>query len=404
MPPRSTRRTKGDGALYQRADGRWCAAVDLGWTSEGKRRRKVVTARTQAECLAKLREVRRTVETHGAVPTSSLTVSQWLDRWMREIVAKRVKPKTFDGYRHKVALIDQSIGRVRLDRLTPAHVRQMQEHAADSRSGTTALHCHRLLSKALDDAMREGVLLRNVAGLTDAPSADSPDAEALTGDQAQRLLRSLDGDPLAARWLLALLYGLRQGEVLGLRWDAVDYWARTLDVSWQLQRLTWRHGCDGKCGQRRGADCPQRHHGIPAKYQAQPLEGAWVLTKPKREKSRMVPIIGLVEAALRQRQDETADWPNPYGLVFARPDGKPYDPAKDNEAWHRALTAAGLPDVPLHAARHSAATLLQSLGVEESVRMSILGHSSATVQRQYAHVDLATQATALERAGRVLGG
>lgn len=402
-----TRRTKGDGALYQRkSDGRWCASVDLGWTPQGTRRRKVVTAKTQAECLAKLREVRRAVETHGDVPTSSLTLGQWLERWLDTIVVRRVKPKTLDGYRHKARLITAAAGRVRLDRLSPAHVRQIHDHAAgDGRSTMTALHCHRLLSSALDDAIREGLVLRNVASLVDAPEVAATPVDALTAAQAVQALQAAQVDPLYARWLLALLVGVRQGEALGLTWASVDYQRGHLDLSWQLQRYAWRHGCAGACGRRRGVDCPKRHLGIPAKYEHRVLEGAWVLTRPKREKQRLVDLHPVVEAALRQRQDISAGWPNPHGLVFARPDGKPYDPAKDNAAWHQLLDDAGLPSMTLHSARHTAATVMQSMGVEESVRMAILGHSTAAVQRRYAEVDLATQRQALDRvAGAITSG
>jgi integrase len=125
------------------------------------------------------------------------------------------------------------------------------------------------------------------------------------------------------------------------------------------------------------------------------LEGAWFLTRPKRGRPRVVALLPIAEALLRQRQDITADWPNPHGLVFARPDGKPFDPARDNEAWHAALAEAGLPDMRLHNARHSAATVLQALGVEESARMVILGHSVVTTARAYAHVGMEEQRRAL---------
>ncbi len=397
------RRSKGDGSIYQRADGRWCGSVELGWDAKGNRRRKVVTAKTHAEALAKLRKVRRDVETFGTVPTGAGTVEAWLTRWLADIAAPRVAPRTLDGYRDKVRLINEAIGRVSLDKLTAQHIRTMHKHAADGRSSTTALHCHRVLKKALTDAQREGVVLRNACDLVDPPAQAVVEAAALTGPEARRLLDAVQHDPNAARWFIALLYGVRQGEALGLTWSCVDYANGKIDLDWQLQRLTWRHGCqDSPCGQRRGVDCPRKHHGIPAGTESRVLEGAWVLTRPKRKKRRIVPMLPPVEAVLRQRQDIAAGDPSPYGLVFARPDGRPFDPAKDNAAWHAWLEAAGLPPLRLHDARHTAATLLQGLGVEEATRMAILGHSQATTQRQYAHVDLTLQREALDRLARML--
>jgi integrase len=395
---KSMRRTRGDGALYQRADGMWCASVELPASPDGRRRRKVVTSRTQTGALAKLRQVRRDVEEHGSVPTASITVSAWLAYWLREVCAPRVKPRTVDGYRHKVSLIDAAIGRVRLDKLTAAHVRQVHAHArADGRSPTTALHCHRVLRKALKDAQREGVVLRNVADLVDAPAAARVESATLTAEQAQLLLRAAVADPLVGRWVLALFLGVRQGEALGLTWDCVDFETGTIDLAWQLQRLTWRHGCGSPatCGRRRGVACPQAHHGIPAGMEARHLEGAWFLTRPKRGSARVVPLLPFVEATLRNRADVADGEPNPYGLVFTRADGRPIDPSLDNRAWHEWLEAAGLPSVKLHSARHTTATLLLGLGVPEDVRMQILGHSVATTHRAYAHVDLEQQRRAL---------
>lgn len=409
------RRTRGDGALYQRADGMWMGSVELGFSPDGKRRRKVVSSSTQAGALAKLREARRNVEKYGTIPTQSTTVKDWLDRWLVDICAPRVKPRTLDGYRDKVRLINEAIGKIRLDKLAPEHVRRVHAHAqADGRSSTTALHCHRVLSLALKDGMREGVILRNVAELVDAPSAGTFDGQPLTSAEAQRLLRWVHGepapirlDPLAARWDLALLYGVRQGEALGLTWECVDFEAGTLDLSWQLQRFTWRHGCvrgatPPTCGGRRGADCSKRTLAVPPKYEHRVLEGALVLSRPKREKRRMVPMLPFIEAALRQRIAVARFDPNPHGLVFARPNGMPISPTSDAQAWDQHLRDVGLPDVRLHDARHTSATLLLDGDVAEARIAEILGHSVLVTTRRYAHVSMDGMREALEASARQL--
>lgn len=401
------RRSKGDGGLYQRADGMWVGTVELGWTPDGKRRRKVVTHRTQAGALAKLREVRRAVDRYGTVPTGSPTVEVWLNRWLTDIAAPRVKPLTLNGYISKAKLITEAIGRVRLDKLTAQHVRTMQRHAAaDGRSSTTALACHRILRKALEDAMREGILIRNVADLVDAPSKAAHEHTPLSADHARILLRSVADDPLAARWALALLYGVRQGEAIGLTWQAVDIDAGVIDLEWQLMRLTWRHGCGPvnapTCGRKRGKECPHAHQGIPAGMEVRHLEGAYVLARPKRDKARRVPLIGVMADALLSRAAIAAEQPNPHGLVFARPDGSPINPRDDNLAWHAHLDAAGLPSVRLHDARHTTATLLLEAGVDAEVIRAILGHSAVTMTRAYQTVSLSLSRTALEGLGRTI--
>ena len=393
----SARRSRGDGALYQRADGYWIGTIDIAPGPDGRRRRKVVSGRTQAAALEKLRKVRREVEKYGSVPTASSTLSDYLARWLTDVCAPRVKPRTLDGYRDKVRIIGEAIGRIRMDKLTPAHVRAMQKHAADGRSSTTALHCHRVLRLALEDARREGIVLRNVADLVDAPSKAFVDHNVLSSAEAKAVLAQADGDPLAARWALALLYGVRQGEALGLLWKSIDVEAGTIDLAWQLQRLTWRHGCSARpCGRKRGADCPKRHLGIPAGVEARPLEGAWVLTRPKRGKRRVVPLIPVMAAALASRAAIAAGQPNPHGLVFARPNGQPIAYTEDNKAWHALLAAAGCHDVRLHDARGTTATLLLEGGVDAHVIASILGHSDVVTTRGYQAVNLELARKALE--------
>lgn len=408
---RTARRQTGDGALYQRADGMWIAAVDLGWTPEGKRRRKVVSSRTQAGALEKLRDVRRQVGLYGDVPTRSQTLGDWLDRWMRDVAANRVRPRTLDTYRHKVGLIKASIGRVRLDRLTPAHVRQMQAHvttaAADrpALSSTTALQAHRILAKALKDAQREGLVLRNVAGLVDAPRKAVSTRRGLATAEARAVLTTSSEEPLASRWAAALLYGVRQGEALGLTWPCVDFAGGTIDLAWQLQRLTWRHGCGtpATCGRKRGAECPTRHIGAPAGFEVTQLQGALCLTRPKSSAGqRIIPLIGFMRDVLEHQARATAGQPNPHGLVWHRADGQPLDPKQDLAAWYEALAGAKVPAVPLHAARHTTATLLLEAGIDATVIASILGHTDVVTTRGYQHVDTTLQRAALEGLGRSL--
>jgi integrase len=357
--------------------------------------------------MAKLREVRRQVGLYGDVPTRSQTLDDWLDRWLREIAVKRVRPRTLDTYRHKVGLIKASIGRTRLDKLTPAHVRAMHAYIVETKglASTTALQAHRILAKSLKDAEREGLVNRNVATLVDAPRKAVNSRGSLTTAQARAILAKADGDPLASRWALALLYGERQGEALGLTWECVDLERGVIDLAWQLQRLTWRHGCGypATCGRKRGAECPRRGLGAPSGFEVKQLHGALCLTRPKSIGStRVVPLLGVMRAALEQHLAATSGQPNPHGLVWHREDGRPCEPKDDLAAWYVALDRAKVPHVELHAARHTTATLLMEGGVDTKVIASILGHSDVVTTRGYQHVDTQLARAALEGLERSL--
>lgn len=403
MASKTARRDAGSGGLYQDSRGLWTAVVELP-EREGKRRRKVIRAKDRAVAAKKLRDLRAELDRAGDLPTSSPTLETWLSTWLQRIAAPRLKPNTLTAYQGQIdRYIVPSIGKVRLDKLTPAHVRRMHDFILDGgRSSTTALQAHRILSKALTDAMREGKVTRNVATLLDAPRKAVVNRGALTADQARTLMLSIATDPrAAASWSVALLAGLRQGERLGLTRDAIDLAAGVITVSWQLQRLRWQHGCAPRCGRKRGADCPQRHITIPPGQEARQVHGALWLTRPKsRAGWRQVPIAPPLHAILTRYLDAIA--PGDAGLVFTRPDRHPIDPSDDAQAWDRALKAAGLPDVPLHSARHTTATLLHELQVPDQTRIRILGHSSATVTAGYTHVSGPEMADAMARLGALV--
>lgn len=384
---KTARRDAGTGALYQRkSDGLWIGYVTLpNDPVTGKRRRKVVSAKTQAAANAKLRKLRAELDKAGDLPTSSPTLERWLATWLDRIAAPRLKPRTLATYRSYVdQYIVPTIGKHRLERLTPDHVRQLH-HAITGRglSSTTALQAHRILVVALRDAMREGKVTRNVATLVDAPSKAVASRGALTAEDARALLLSVAQDEQAAvRWGLALMAGLRQGEALGLTRDAVDLDAGVITVEWQLQRLP------------RGTT-------IPAGQEAERVHGGLWLTRPKsRAGWREVPIAPPLAEMLRRY---LAYRPvGMGGLILYRDGGRPLDPSDDSRAWHAALKAAGLPRVPLHSARHTTATLLYELGVAERTRVAILGHSSATVTAGYTHVSDREAADAMGRLGMLL--
>lgn len=401
------RRDKGSGSISQRSsDGRWVGYVTLP-SHDGKRRRKVVTDRTKDGVVAKLRAVNRELAKAGDLPTSSPTLEQWANRWLTETAAKRLKPRTLDSYR---GVFDRyvlpPIGKVRVDKLTPAHVRQMHTYVTDTKglSTTTALQAHRVLAKCLTDAERDGLTVRNVATLLDAPRKAVVERPSLTVEQAITLLRSVADDPHGApRWSLALFAGMRQGECLGLRREHVDLEAGTITVAWGLQRLTWKHGCTKArpCGKQRAGYCPHRTMGIPDGMEAVQAHGNLWLLRPKSRKSwRRVPMAAPLWEVMRRHVDGM----DPKALVFTTPDGLPWDPSDDSKVWHRALDAAGLPSMPLHSARHTAASLLFGLGVPEQTRMDILGHASATTTAGYTHDrDLTMSREAMAQYGRLLG-
>lgn len=411
--PVKKRRARGSGVVFQRANGHWSAQVELGIGGDGKRKRRAVTAPTKVELMRKLRDLHAAVDA-GAPAASSTTVATWLTTWLDTIVRTRVKPKTLEAYTSivKVQLIPE-LGAYKLDKLTAGQVRAMHRSlgkrelpVSKHRGGGTRvmapssiLKTHRILVKALTDAQREGLVTQNVATLVDAPRKNESDRTALSTGQAVQLIRdSAEAhDPLATRWAAALLLGARQGEVLGLTWDRVDLNTGTIDLAWQLQTLPQVHGCNGgnTCGFKRAGSCPKRKFDVQPSFEMHPLEGSLALTRPKsRSGRRMIPLPPMMSALLAEHKRQTSMEPNPHNLVWTL-DGRPVAPRHDHDLWKRALVHAGLPEVPLHAARHTTATLLLEAAIDAHVIASIMGHSDIVTTRGYQHIVLALQRDAM---------
>jgi integrase len=361
-------RNKGEGSVYKRKqDGMWCAALELP-PLNGKRRKKVLVAKTKAEVLRKFSAAKAELERSGDIPTASQTLETWLTYWLDKVAAKRVRPSTLYTYRRQLEKqVIPVLGKVRLDKLTSAHIRRLHDHMNDAGlSSTYALTTHRLLSKALTDAVREGRVGRNVATLVDAPKLGRSDGEALTVDEAITVLdyarASLESDlydPAPVLWATYLLTGIRRSELLALEWDRVT---DVIDLSWQLQRIKEMNST----------------------LEARHLTGKLYLTRPKsRSGWRIIPLVEPLKTMLEEHRRRSPS--NRYGLVFARADGQPIEPSRASAAWKSWYADVGLTDkhVPLHFLRHTAVDLLYAAGVDDDVKIEIVGHSNRSMTQAY---------------------
>lgn len=364
-------RGKGEGSIFKDSStGLWTGVIELP-PLNGERRRKKIRRKNKAELLKAMSQVRSDLIRLGDLPTSSQTVEQWFNYWLKQ-VAKEVRPNTFDGYRRTVENhVIPSIGKVKLDKLTATHIRRVHDGILDKGlSSTTALLAHRTMSVSFKMAVREGRIGRNPAELTAAPKKARASLEALTLPEALDFLRfALDDDPAykpeGAQWATALLTGARRGEVLGLERDRVT---DVLDLSWQLLRLPLS-GVDGK---------PD----VPVDYEYRHLTGGLYLTRPKSSKSwRIIPLLDPLKSILAKHLEETRD--NQWGLMFTK-NGRPISPDQASRDWRTALVASGIDkDVRLHDVRHTTVDLLYAAGIPEDIIMSIVGHSTRSTTRGY---------------------
>lgn len=378
---------KGSGSVsFSKSKGLYVGRIELP-SHDGKRRRKEFAAKTKAGLIAKRNAYLKQLAESGDLPTASMTVERYVDYWMREVVEKTRRPKTVASYRSNVKHIVAAIGKTRLDKVTASTVRRVITHMERQElSPTTQRNVHSVMSAMFADAEREQRVPRNPVELVPAPLKGIPDLDVLTAEEAVRLVTAFRDQPDAFLWATFLLTGARRGEILGLTWDRVS---DELDLSWQLQRLPWHHGCAARdhkgpwpCGRKRGADCPKKRIVTPANYEARQLEGGLYLTRPKsRAGWRIIPLVEPLASIL-------AEWralapSNLHDLVFTI-DGRPIDPDFATSMWPQVLKTAGIhKHVRIHDLRHTAVDLLYDAGVPEHLIMQIVGHSTRAMSRAY---------------------
>lgn len=400
-------------SITEKSDGLWHAWVSTGEKKpNGRPVQRHVKRKTREEVEDEIDRILGQRKTGVPVRSGRApTVEHWFETvYLESIAPRRVDPTTIQGYRSKLRnYVYPVIGVQRMDKLQPDHLDAVYlEMQRKGRADATILQMHRILSRALKVAYRRGVVPMNPAMLVDDPPTAKPkEMDPLTEAEANAVLDAVIRRRNAARWSIALALGLRQGEALGLRWAYLDLEQGEMRVWWQLHRRAWEHGCGGKCGRRRGGNCPERK--MQMRTGEIPVEGGLILKQPKGKSKREIPLMPeLVEQLRAHREIQDLERMMAGGayaahdFVFAQPNGGPVSPEADWSEWKAILAAAGIDDARVHDGRHTAGTLLLAQGTDLRVVQKLLGHSSVKVTEGYAHVVDKLARAATERMGKSL--
>jgi integrase len=216
------KRGNGEGSITRRKNGEWMAQYTV-YTAEGRKRRTLY-GKTRQEVAAKLAKALSDRESGLTFDAENLALNDYLDGWLNDSVRDTVRQRTWERYEQIVRVhIKPSLGRIKLKALTPAHIRGLYREKLDAGlASRTVQYIHTTLHKALKDAVADGLIPRNVTEGVKAPRAKRKEVNALSPDQARAFLETASGERFEALYVLAVTAGLREGELLGLRWDDLD--------------------------------------------------------------------------------------------------------------------------------------------------------------------------------------
>ena len=342
-------------------------------------KRKTLYGKTRREVDEKLTKAKADRDTGFVFDADNLTLGNYLDRWINDSVRDTVRQRTWERYEQIVRVhIKPALGRVRLKNITPTHARALYREKLDTGlAPRTVNYIHTTLSKALKDAVADGLITRNPASSVKAPRPKNKEISPLSSQQAKAFLEAVRGDRFEAAFVMALHCGLREGEILGLKWSDVDLDAGTLQV-----RRTLSEALAGR-----------------------------LFEPPKNGKGRSVKLTAGAVDALRNhltRQIEDieslGDRYRDEGLVFPSQVGTPMN-AKNLTArsFKPLLKRANLPNIRFHDLRHTFATLMLQNGEHPKVVQEMLGHATIAITMDtYSHVLPNMQRDAVERLGILL--
>jgi integrase len=360
---------------------RYEVVVDLGPGPDGKRRQRSKSFKTKKEAQAHLAAWRVEIDKGAAVDRSQQTVAQLLVYWLDTYARHNVRAKTLEDYERTIRVhIIPALGVVPVQKLTPDQLQSFYSDKLAAGCGKRTVElCHLRLSQALKMAVELGFVARNVAQAVKPPRARAREMQTWDAAEVQRFLQEVAQSPYGPIWAVVLATGMRRGEVLGLRWQDVDFERRVLHVR---QSVT-------------------------------PVGGAAQIGPTKNNRRRDIHAIHpSVLAALREHkaaQNERrlllgAAW-HDHDLVFPTSIGTPINPNNLVRDYNRLVERAGVRRIRIHDQRHTHASLMLQMGIDVKVVSERLGHArTSTTMDIYAHVTSRQHVEAGDRIGAAIFG
>lgn len=372
------KRGAGEGTIVQLPSGSWRAQITV------DRRRLSFTAKTRREVQEWIKKTVHQVDAGLSYEGATTTVDVFLQGWLVS-VEPSLRTKTHQQYTQIVRdYISPYIGHRRMSTLRPDHVQVMYDGIlAGGKSARIVQLTHSVLHRALDHALRMGVVTRNVTEAATPARPKKREIEVLTEEQLDRLLLTVEGHRYKALIYLAIVTGMREGELFGLRWSDLDWISGEIRITRQVQQI---------------------------------IGTGSVYSSPKTDSGRRTVIIGVqMLEILREQFKQIATWRKfdlhgrwqEHDLIFPSTVGTPITQSNFYKEWQKIVVAASLPPMRFHDLRHLAASiLLVRLKKSPTEVAAILGHSkTSTTIDIYGHMlPGMAQQTAMEIEAEIMPG
>ena len=385
MPRKATRNAQGGGSIRKRPDGRWEARYTVGRDpGTGKQIQKSVYDTTQGGVRKKLQQVTTSIDEGIYTEPSKMTLGKWLDIWITEYTGD-LKPHTLKSYKtHSNYHIKPALGAVKLSALKTHEIQAFYNQLQKGKDGHPGLspktikNLHGVMHKALAQAVEIGYIKFNAADACKLPRVEKKEIHPLDENQISAFMKAIVGNRYERLYLVVLFTGMRQGEVLGLTWDCVDFENGTILIYRQLQKI----------------------------------KGQYQFVSLKNNKSRCITPAPSVMKILKDQRRIQTEWRmkagpvwNDTNLVFTNEIGEHLAHFTVYKHFKNIVKNIGLPDARFHDLRHSYAVASLQAGDDVKTVQENLGHHTAAFTLDvYGHVSERMKKDSADRMEKFING
>lgn len=365
------KRGQGEGTISKRPDGTWCGRITVGKTPEGKQKRKAFYGKTRKEVQEKLTAAISDLNKGTYIDPSKVTVSEWMETWLKEYRINVIKPKTYSNNECCIRVhIIPNIGNYALKDLKNDIIQRFVNDLSKANHSEGRIELiYRTLKMGLDQAVSNEMISKNPALNIKLPKSGKREARVLTLDEQDQIVKEAPLHTNGEIFILMLYTGLRIGEAAILTWEDIDFEEKFISVNktQERQKITQ----DGEIKRELSISTPKTKSSIRRVPMIPKLAKIMEFKKMENEKNKLL----------------LGEEFNPHNFVFCSPSGSMMDIGCFWGSLRRITNKLGIEGVHPHTLRHTFATRGAEMGIDLKVMQTLLGHANLNMTANiYTHI------------------